>query len=417
MNDAVRGLARQFPACGALYGLRAPIGADVGKELRLVGQQVHEEHRNAVQRVVLGGEGVGFADAVPVERRVEDGFREVAVGTKVGPLSLALEPASDGVVSGGLLFEAHFGEFRIADHQVAEDHRHLDHILPDLVFLFARIAEVFRVEVLAFVRLAVFFDPGHGPSELLLIIDAQFDAACNLRAVHGFVAHAQIFLEEIGIGHRTGNAHGHGTDRKIGFAAHLHDGDGRAAEAQQLLFYVGGDAVVVLLLHFGAVDTECGQPLLVMPGQRRGEIDGSRTLGFVEAPDGFGHQRVHIDGFGAVAPAGRYREDGPNVVVAEFVGRGGRFGHAADRRVGDDTFDRSAVGIAQLRGVEFRDAQGHAHRHLFEGFADTAAAAVDDRTDTDFRMVCHRSDDFWVLIRKLSDEGASRNLRPRSSCT
>jgi len=123
-----------------------------------------------------------------------------------------------------------------------------------------------------------------------------------------------------------------------------------------------------------------------VPGQRRGEVDGSRTLGLVETPDGFGHQRVHVDGFGAVAPAGGHREDGSDVVVAEFVGRGGRFGHTADRRVGDDAFDGRSVGIAQLRGIEFRNAQGHAHGHLFEGFADTAAAAVDDRTDTDFRM-------------------------------
>ena len=201
VDDAVRGLARQFPARGALYGFGAPIGAYVGEKLRLIGQQVHEEHRNAVQRVVFGGEGVGFADAVPVERRVEDGFREVAVGAEVGPLALALKTAGDGVVSGGLLFEAHFGELRIAHHEVAEDHRHFDHILPHLVFLFARIAEVFRVEVLAFVCLAVLFDPSHSPFELLLVIDAQFDAAGDLRAVHGFVAHAQILLEEIGIGH------------------------------------------------------------------------------------------------------------------------------------------------------------------------------------------------------------------------
>ena len=72
----------------------------------------------------------GCADAVPVERRVEDRLHEVAVGQVVGPLPLALEPGGDGVVAQGLFAEAQLGQARIADHQVAGDHGHLDATTP-----------------------------------------------------------------------------------------------------------------------------------------------------------------------------------------------------------------------------------------------------------------------------------------------
>ena len=61
---------------------------------------------SAVEGVVLGGDDVGRADAVPVKRRVEDGLEEVAVGQVVGPLALALEAAGDGVVADGLFAKA-----------------------------------------------------------------------------------------------------------------------------------------------------------------------------------------------------------------------------------------------------------------------------------------------------------------------
>ena len=137
MDDASCGAAREPAARDALDGFGGPERAYVGEELRPVGQQVQQEHRSAVERVVFRGEGDCFADAVPVERRVEDRFREVAVGSEVGPLALPLESPGNGVVSHGLLFEAHFGQFRIAVHQVTEDECHLYDIFPDGVFLFA----------------------------------------------------------------------------------------------------------------------------------------------------------------------------------------------------------------------------------------------------------------------------------------
>lgn len=52
-----------------------------------------------------------------------------------------------------------------------------------------------------------------------------------------------------------------------------------------------------------------------------------------------GGERVHVDGFGAVAPARGDRKDGAYIAVAEFVGAGRGFGDPADRGVGDDAFD------------------------------------------------------------------------------
>ena len=74
---------------------------------------------------------------MPFQSNDELRIREVAVGSEVGPLALPLEAPGNGVVAHGLLFEAHFGQFRIAVHQVTEDECHLYDIFPDGVFLFA----------------------------------------------------------------------------------------------------------------------------------------------------------------------------------------------------------------------------------------------------------------------------------------
>ena len=242
------------------------------------------------------------------------------------------------------------------------------------------------VAVAAFVGLAVFFDPLHGAGELLLVVDAQFDAAFDLRAVYRFIAHAEVLLKEIGVGHRACDTHRHRTDREIGFAPHLHDGDSGAAETQEFFAYVGGNRIIAHILYVAAIDAEGGQSLLVVPGQCRSQINGARTFRAVETPDGFGDERVHVDGFGAVAPAGGDRKDGAYIAVAEFVGAGRGFGDPADRGVGDDAFDGRAVRITEFFAVETRYALCHAHGHCFERFADSAAAAVDDRTDADFRV-------------------------------
>ena len=79
VDDAARGLAFELQARHTLHGLGRPVGAHVGEDLRTVRQQVHQQHRDTVERVVLRGEGDRLPDSVPVERRVEDRLREVVV--------------------------------------------------------------------------------------------------------------------------------------------------------------------------------------------------------------------------------------------------------------------------------------------------------------------------------------------------
>ena len=83
----------------SLDRFRAPIGAHVREHLRAVGQQLHEQHAEAVERIVFGGKDVRLTRAVPVEGRVEHRLREVAVGIEIRPLALSLEAGRDGVVA------------------------------------------------------------------------------------------------------------------------------------------------------------------------------------------------------------------------------------------------------------------------------------------------------------------------------
>ena len=68
MDNALAGLSRQLMPRYALHRRRTPVGSHVGENLRRVGEQVPEEHRGPVQRIVFGGENERLADAIPVKR-------------------------------------------------------------------------------------------------------------------------------------------------------------------------------------------------------------------------------------------------------------------------------------------------------------------------------------------------------------
>ena len=159
-----------LPAGGLLDGLGTPVGAHIGEDLRRVGQQVAEQHRGTVERVVLGGHDGGLADAGPVEVRVEDGLQNIAVGEVVGPLTLTLEAGRDGAVAAGLFLKAQLGQARVAMHEVAGDDRHLGDELPPVLVLL-RVLPLRRVPVLAL--LEVLADPLVGLLVLLGIVDAS----------------------------------------------------------------------------------------------------------------------------------------------------------------------------------------------------------------------------------------------------
>lgn len=67
MQHAVGGSTLKPLAAHALDRLRAPVGADVREDGGRVGQQGSQQHRGAVQGIVLRGERDGLARSVPIE--------------------------------------------------------------------------------------------------------------------------------------------------------------------------------------------------------------------------------------------------------------------------------------------------------------------------------------------------------------
>ena len=134
-----------------------------------------------------------------------------------------------------------------------------------------------------------------------------------------------------------------------------------------------------------SVDGERRDPFLAMGRQRRGQIDRPRTFGAVKAPDGLRAQRIHVDGFAAVAPAGGDGDGDADVLAAEFLFTGGRLGHAGDAGIGNHALHPGAAGVAQFladkRGGGFR----HVHGLRFQRLADPHATTIDYRTNTDLR--------------------------------
>ena len=107
--------------------------------------------------------------------------------------------------------EAHLTQLRIALHQVAHNDGHLYNKFPIFIFLLAGLGLGGKIEILAFILLAILLCPCHRFSKLFLIINAFGHAADDFSQVNRFATDAQIFLEEIRIDDRTCDTHGNAT--------------------------------------------------------------------------------------------------------------------------------------------------------------------------------------------------------------
>ena len=87
----------------------------------------------------------------------------------IRPLSLSLESAGYRIVSERFFAKSRVGKIRIADHQVARYHRHLDDRLPIAILLRTALLQLRRVVVLSF--LAVGLYPFHCFREFPLVED------------------------------------------------------------------------------------------------------------------------------------------------------------------------------------------------------------------------------------------------------
>ena len=379
----------------ALDCFLTPEGTDVGEALRSAGQQVTEQHGNAVESIVFRGKDHGFTDPVPVEGGVEDRFHEVAVGHVIGPLTLSLKTAGNGVMTAGFFHKAHFRQFRIADHQVAGDHAHLRDIIPHFFVAFRRegiaVAEVFTL-------LAVFPDPFTGFGIFFRIVDIFVDAADDLAHIHRFATDVQILFKEFRIHNGTGDPHRHRADGEIRFPAHERDRDGGTGETEQFFLHVVRDDRIGGILHIPPVDTESGQTFLCVGCEDSRQIDCAGAFRAVEAPDSFLGEGIHIHGFGTIAPAGRDTDGRHDIFRCKIFRTGSCFRHTADGGLCDHTLDFFTVGIAQVGFDQLGCRLRHVHGLIFQGLADAFAAAVNDRSDTDLRHFCvHKTPRFRLF--------------------
>ena len=382
VNHTVGGNTFKFLSGHTLHGLGTPVGTYIGEHLCLLREQVHEEHGHTVEGIVLSGYDDGLAAAVPVETGVEQGFAEVTVGLPVGPLALTLETAGNGVVAQRFLGESHFAEAGIALHQVAHDEVHLRHEFPILVLFLAGLLLFGAVLVPPFVHLAVGIHPCLGLDVFFLVVDAFVHAAQDFGLIHLLVAHAKVFLEEVGVDNAAGNTHRHASERKVTLAAHIGHRHGGTCPAENLLCHIGGNGVVVKVLHIMTVDAECGESLLGMCGKDGGKVYGSRTLRTVETPHGLRPMGIHVHGLAAIAPARGDSDGGSHTLALELFLAGSGFCHAADGAVGYDTLHGAAVAVAEIGADEVSHCLGQGHRLFFKTFANASLTAVNGWTDT-----------------------------------
>ena len=132
-----------------------------------------------------------------------------------------------------------------------------------------------------------------------------------------------------------------------------------------------------------------------MSGENCGEINRAGTLRSVEAPDRLRGLRIHIHGFGTVAPTGGDGQGNSDVFAAELVRTCCGFRNTADCGVRNDTFNRSAVRMTKCGADEFSRRTRHLHGLLFKRLANPFSSAVNCGTNPDFRVLGdldHRSD-------------------------
>ena len=242
-----------------------------------------------------------------------------------------------------------------------------------------------------------------------MVVDAPFHAADNLYLVNAFAAHAQVVFEEVRVHDGTGDAHAHGADGEVALSAHGCGCHGALGKAQDLFLHIGRNYLIIGILYVVSVDAEGGKALLGVCGQHGGQVHGAGTLRSVEAPHGLDGVRVHVHGFGAVAPAGGYRDGDGHALARELLCAGGGFCHAAYGAVGNDALYGCTIGIFEFLADEFRYCHGHAHGLVFQGFTDTVHASVDGGTDANFGMGSNHISG-WLLVIVFCDLKVRKNF-------
>ena len=182
-----------------------------------MGQQSHKQHTQTVQHIVLGCQSIRLTCTLIVKAGAQQCFRIVTVRPMIGPLSLSLETACDGIVTNHLFF-ASFGQILITCHQILDDTIHLNSELP-LLFLLL-ICKTNEIRVVITAHLTVLLGPCKSLLILFLVVNTFFHSAQNLYFIYRLYSHAQIRLYEILIHNGTADTHTLGTDLQIRLTSH-----------------------------------------------------------------------------------------------------------------------------------------------------------------------------------------------------
>ena len=132
------------------------------------------------------------------------------------------------------------------------------------------------------------------------------------------------------------------------------------------------------------VDTEGRQTLLGMCGKYGSQIDSTRTLCAVEAPNSFGVMRIHVHCLRTVAPARGDGDGRAHTLTLEFLGTGSTLGNTTDGGICNHTLHGRTVAVAQVLGYQLGNSLSQCHCFLFKAFADATLATIDSRTNSDF---------------------------------
>ena len=172
MDNTILCQSGQLLTSHTFHSFRAPISTYVRENLCTISQQMAEEHSYSVAGIIFSSQYVSFTNTVPVERSIQQGFREVTVRVEVRPLTLSLETSRNSIVTKCFFLESHFLQLRITFHQIAHDNGHLHNEIPVSIFFRTCLSLGFYIEILSFVFLAIFFSPSHRFGVFFLIVNS-----------------------------------------------------------------------------------------------------------------------------------------------------------------------------------------------------------------------------------------------------
>ena len=280
-------------------------------------------------------------------------------------------------------------ELGIALHKVAHDERHLHNEFPIGILAGAVLLLFGAILIPTFVHLAIFFSPSHRLGIFFVVVNTFFHAAKNFCFVHTFVAHTEIFLEEVLVNDTACDTHTLATDRKIALAAHRSYSQCCTRPTQNLFCNIGRNRIVCDVLHIVSVDAKSRQPLLRMPRQNGSEIHRTRAFRTIETPNSLRPMRVHVHCFRAVAPARCNANRCAHAFALKLSLTSSSFSNATDCSVGNNAFYRCTIGMANISRNQFCHRLCQRHCFFLQTFAHATLTTVNRGANTNFRVFAH----------------------------